>query len=300
MLKNFTNKALFSSLCNASTLVRPLGVPRPKVAEANDSSSVCREKLLRYRTALVTNCDSTHGELPSNVCFALANYGANVLIQGDNEQKLAQIFKSLPIVHEQQNHAYLVHPIASETNNIKLGEEVRNFTESLEIVVHNSGDVNIPVAFDTANFDINKFDTVVRQSLTTPYALFQSIQPLVMAGNNPSVIFCSLSPQHETTENKKEPHDSAYYVSKFGYNSSRMLTKMLSESMAKRGVRINTVDPGRFLSHGNETLALGGKSNFGKTNAFVWLARPDTEMNGSQLDATEWIRRDPIMFKSFY
>ena len=285
-----------------ATSVRYLGVAHTKVSEQGEtySTRIPREQLLRHRTALITNCDTTHGELPRNLCAALASYGANVLVHGENnEHVVSQIYKSLPIVHDKQNHAYIISQVNGNLN-ITLGKEVKQFTESLEIVVHNNGNMGVPTVDDAANYDIQKFDGVVRQNLTTPYALFQSLQPLILAGNNPSVIFASSSPEHQENSEGKEPHDSAYYVSKFGFNTTRMLTKMLSEGLSSRGVRVNAVDPGRFLSHGNEAIALGGKSDSAKTNAFVWLARPDTEMNGAQVDANEWIRRDPVMFKSFY
>lgn len=259
------------------------------------TQQLTRETLLSNRTALVTNCDITMGGLAKNVAVALASYGANVLVHGENESELVTLLKELPIHHSQQRHGLVADKLDDELN-IDLGAKVKQVTDKLDILVHNTGSIHMPKSTDAADCNIQEFDDVVRQSLTTPYALFQSLLPLVSAGKNSSIIFCSSAPETEETEE----HDSAYYVSKFGFSSSRMLTTMLAGSLAKKNIRVNAVDPGRHLKPVNEMRALAGCSEFAKTSAFVWLARPDTEMTGSQLNAMEWIRRDPMMFKSFY
>jgi len=281
-----------------SVSCRSLVAPHSKMAEhVEEIKPPRREELLANRTALVTNCDTTRDPLAANVVRALASYGANVIAHGESEKPLASLLSELPVTHSKQRHAYIVDKIDGEIT-VDLSSKVKQFTNKLDVLVHNTGSMHIPKSQNAANCEVGEFDEVVKQSLTTPYALFHDLSRLLAAGNNPSVVFCSTTADLEHDD--KDAHGSAYYVSKFGFNSSRMLTKMLSESLAKKGIRVNAVDAGRFLSHQQESIALAGRSEFAKTSAFVWLARPDTEMNGSQLDATEWIRRDPMMFKSFY
>jgi len=302
LVRNITKSSRLLAVASRNYMMHP-GVPHAKLAETQQEQpevfekAPVRETLLADRTALVTNCDTTEGGLAKNVAVALASYGANVLVHGEQEPELSALLNELPVHHSKQRHAFLVDKLDDDLT-VDIGEKVKQFTDHLDVLVHNTGSIHLPKSEDVANCDVAEFDDVVRQSLTTPYALFQSLLPLISAGKNPSIIFCSTTP--EMDEHDVIDHDSTYFVSKFGFNSSRMLTKMLAGSLAKKNIRVNAVDPGRFLSHENEEKALAGRSEFAKTSAFVWLARPDTVMTGSQLDAMQWIRRDPIMFKSFY
>lgn len=255
--------------------------------------NISEKPLLENRTALLTNCDSH--DMANHVASALANYGANVLIHGENEQKLSNLLDKLSVTHSKQHHGYLVHKL--NDLNVNIADKVTTFSPNIDIFIHNTNPINIPTIPDVENCNINEFDNVIKSNLTFPYALFQNLLPLILKGNNPSIIFTSSTPDiNEDIDNL----DNAYFISKFAFNSSRMLTKMLAGSLAKKNIRVNSVDLGRFLSHENEIKALNGNSEIAKTSAFVWLARPDTKTTGSQIDATEWIRRDPKMFTSFY
>ena len=127
--------------------------------------------------------------------------------------------------------------------------------------------------------------------MTTPFALVQKLLPVLLKSKNPSVILSSPEVESETAE-----LDSPYYVSKFGFRSSGMLTKMLSAELGKKNIRVNTVDPGRILPC--HLAVPEGEGD--KTAAYVWLARPDTIMNGEQVDIKNWLKRDPVLYKSYY
>mmetsp|Transcript_24208 Transcript_24208/g.41353 ORF Transcript_24208/g.41353 Transcript_24208/m.41353 type:complete len:289 (+) Transcript_24208:40-906(+) len=288
MLKNIGSNMKVLRAIAPTVSYRNMGLPHLKKVE-----EVTDKPLLANRTAFVTNCHSGNHDLASNIALAYAAYGANVLVHGENESHLANLISNFPSCHVEQRHGL----IADNIENVS-AELVSQFTDKLDILVHNT-DVEVPKAHDAASCEVDDFDDVVRQSLTTPFAVVQRLLPLVKNGDNPSIIFCSSTPEIE--EGEDENDEVPYYVSKFGHSSSRMLTKMLSNALMKKNIRVNTVDPGNYVSHQHkEVSSLGNQTELAKTSAFVWLGRHDTEMTGAQLDAMDWVRRDPAMFKSFY
>lgn len=293
MLKNFAPNSRFLKAVAPATKVacRNHGVPHAKLA-AKDVERVpkTRESLLADRTAFITNCNEENGDLASNIALAYASHGASVLVHGENEAYLSELVSKFSIHKPSQCHGLIVDGIENVNTDL-----VSQFSDKLDILVHSTG-AQAPKADEATDCDLSEFDGVVRESLTTPFAVVQRLLPLVYKGNNPSIILSSSTIEAENSEE----NELEYYVSKFGFNSSRMLTKMLAKALAKKNIRVNTVDPGNLLPHEIQEKALAGRSESAKTSAFVWLGRDDTQMSGSQLEALEWIRRDPMMFKSFY
>merc|ERR1712137_671473 len=232
-------------------------------------SPVWKETLLANRTALVTNCNS-HDGVGCHVALSLAAYGANVLVQGQQESLLSELLSRLPLNHNQQQHAFLVDSM-DDTTASTFSENVRQFTNSLEILVHNIDE-------DASRLEMNQ---IVSNTITKPYALFQSLLPLMESASSPSVIFSS--PQAPL----EKPEDDDLQMVQFGHNASTMLTEMLAGTLAKRNVRVNAVD-------------VNTTNNVDNGPAFVWLARKETQVTGSRLHAEDWARRDPTQFTKLY
>merc|ERR1719282_67362 len=266
-----TRGLLGASSAPAQVSSRYHNVPSLKATRRKEhpkESPVWKETLLANRTALVTNCNSQDG-VGCHVALSLAAYGANVLVQGQQEPLLSELLARMPINHNQQQHAFLVAPM-DDTSASTFSENVRQFTNSLEILVHNIDE-------DASRLEMNQ---IVNNSITKPYALFQSLLPLMESTSSPSVIFSS--PQTSL----EKPEDDDLQMVQFGHNASTMFTEMLAGSLAKRNVRVNAVDV-------NTDEVDNGP-------AFVWLARKDTQVTGSRLHAEDWARRDPTQFTKLY
>merc|ERR1719282_1706583 len=249
-----TRGLLGASSAPAQVSSRYHNVPSLKATRRKEhpkESPVWKETLLANRTALVTNCN-TQDSVGCHVALSLAAFGANVL------------------VHGQQEPAFLVDPM-DDTSASTFSETVRQFTNSLEVLVHN-------IEEDSSHLEMNQ---IVNNSITKPYALFQSLLPLMDSSANPSVIFSSPQTLLE------KPEDDDLQMVQFGHNASTMLTEMLAGSLAKRNVRVNAVDVNKI-------------DDINNGSAFVWLARKDTQVTGSRLHAEDWARRDPTKFTKLY
>ena len=74
-----------------------------------------------------------------------------------------------------------------------------------------------------------------------------------------------------------------------------MMAKMLSSELKHHDIRVNSVNCENMLLSAKPQEIIGDR-----TVAFVFLAREDTQAFGIQLDAKEWVRRDPEMFTNVY
>jgi len=240
-------------------------------------------EMLASRNCLVTNCQRGVDE-PEKIAHALAKYGANVIVHAKSSKDALRIRDSLPVMHPGQKHHAVTADLSTKSAPSQLVDQLQQITGSLEVVVHNAALPKAPPA-DVVNCAPDDFNRVIDLNLKSPFALTQSLLPLMAQAEKPSIIFAS----NEVSANKdhESSKQAAYYVNKFGLKSSHMLTSMLSQQLET--VRVNAVDPTAKSKRGSDS-----------TKAFVWLAREDTELTGSTLLAQDWIKRDPSLYTKGY
>lgn len=218
------------------------------------------------------------------IAQSLAKYGANVIVHAKTSKEARRIRDSLPVMHAGQQHFAVTADLASKAAPSQLLDQLNEITTSLEVVVHNAALPKAPPA-DVVNCAPEEFNKVIDLNLKSPFALSQTLLPLMSQASKPSIIFASnevsADKAHESTK------QAAYYMNKFGLKSSHMLTSMLSQQL--ENVRVNAVDP-----------CMKNKCQVDATRAFVWLAREETEESGATLKAQDWINRDPSLYTKAY
>ena len=171
---------------SAKVVCRNHAVPHAKFADKSEEQlPKTRETLLADRTAFITNCTPENGDLASNIARAYAAHGANVLVHGEHESYLSELVSEFSLHQPSQNHGLVVDDIANVN-----AELVSQFSNKLDILVHNTG-VHAPKATEATDCDLSDFDGVVRDSLTTPFAVVQRLLPLIYKGQNASIILSS-------------------------------------------------------------------------------------------------------------
>uniref|UniRef100_A0A7S4JG23 NAD(P)-binding protein n=1 Tax=Paramoeba aestuarina TaxID=180227 RepID=A0A7S4JG23_9EUKA len=257
--------------------------------------------LLANRTCLVTNCDNTRNRyLPNQIAQAYASHGARVLVEGGPNSDLNSLISSLP-TPTGQKHDLLISSEKDHGDPIggpqSIKEKLANITDSIDVLVNNPGTVDVPpVGFD--QYPVEEFDRIVRLNLTAPFALVKEIIPLLEKGQAANIILTSTEVDYpHTEEDETVKVGGAYYVSQFSFRASHMLAKLLALELHGRKISVNTIDPGRVFLF-KTPIAIPGDSD--RTVPYVWLARPNTQLTGDQIDVKDWFKRDPSMFTKGY
>lgn len=253
-----------------------------------------RPDLLQSRLCLVTNCQK-NVEGPEKIAQSLAKYGANVVVHSKSAKEARRIRDSLPIVVTGQQHFSVAADLTKSSASAQLVDQLQQVTGSLEVVVHNAALPKAPPA-DVVNCSTSDFDKVIDLNLKAPFALTQSLLPLLNQASKPSIIFSAneveQSPLSSSPASTTTTKPGSYYVNKFSVKSSHMLTSMLSQQL--EGVRVNAIDP---LTPSAGTVE---SSTSDPTRAYVWLSRQDTEITGATLNPSNWSNRDPSLFTKDY
>eukprot|EP01095_Lingulamoeba_sp_RSL-Kostka_P005036 TRINITY_DN1635_c2_g1_i1.p1 TRINITY_DN1635_c2_g1~~TRINITY_DN1635_c2_g1_i1.p1 ORF type:complete len:173 (-),score=38.16 TRINITY_DN1635_c2_g1_i1:81-599(-) len=172
---------------------------------------------------------------------------------------------------------------------------MKKLTNKIDVIIHNGGLVKEPPS-DPLDLPIEIIEHVTHVTLTTPFAIIQSLLPMIVKSKNPSVILTSIDINNEL-EQEKQDKISGYYLPKFSYNAASMVTKFLSEELSSKNIRVNSIDTGRFFFY-KIPEEISKDSDW--TNAFLFLSRSDTHVTGQQLDIKNWVKRDPSIFNYLY
>ncbi|MCS3869304.1 3-oxoacyl-[acyl-carrier protein] reductase [Chryseobacterium ginsenosidimutans] len=170
----------------------------------------------------------------AGIATELAKCGANVTIMARNEEKLKNFIASLPVLHENQKHQYLVADFSDFENYKKIITEYFK-DNTVDILVNNTNGPDPGMALDKGVEDYQKaFDLLFKTVCeTTTLAL-----PYMIGQNNGRIINVSSLSVKEPIANLALSNSIRSAVIAW--------SKTLSIEVAKHNVTINNILTGYF------------------------------------------------------
>ena len=200
-------------------------------------------------TALIIGGGSGIGK---EIALALCGHGANVVIAGRGEDKLAVTAKEINDVAE-GHCSYYVVDVTSEISVDKLISSVNiKFGGKLNILVNSAG-TNIRAPIEDVS--LADFQEVIDTNLTGTFLATKISQPLLQAADYGRVI------------NLASIFSSVSYPDRLSYASSKagvlLFSKTIALEWALHGITVNTISPGPLLTEINKKV-LEDKENYDK------------------------------------
>ncbi|UKB85696.1 SDR family oxidoreductase [Chryseobacterium sp. MEBOG06] len=197
----------------------------------------------------------------AGIAVELAKCGANVTVMARNETKLQNIVSSLPVLHSDQKHQYLVADFSDFENYKKIiGEYFSSY--SVDILVNNTNGPEPGLALDKTVEDYQKaFDLLFKTVCETTLL---ALPHMIKQGSGRIINVSSLS--------VKEPIASLALS-----NSIRSAViawaKTLSNEVAQHNITINNVLTGYFDTERIQNLVNHEAQQSGKTPEEIKKAR---------------------------
>ncbi len=183
--------------------------------------------------------------------------GANVLLNGRNEEKLKHSYKILC-------DKYGSGHVACFTGDITVADTIsqcRSYIEDtwgrLDVLVPNLGS-GIPICED--KLDIKEWETLINVNLLPAVKVIREFTEILSLSDNGSIILISSIVAYERM---RAPY--AYAAAK---NAIRTLSKYLAGDLAERSVRVNCVVPGNIMFEGGRWEELYNNDKEG-TEAYI-------------------------------
>lgn len=197
----------------------------------------------------------------AGIAVELAKCGANVTIMARNETKLQNIVSSLPVLHSDQKHQYLVADFSDFENYKKIIGEYFS-SHSVDILVNNTNGPEPGLALDKKVDDYQKaFDLLFKTVCETTLL---ALPHMIKQGSGRIINVSSLS--------VKEPIASLALS-----NSIRSAViawaKTLSNEVAQHSITINNVLTGYFDTERIQNLVNHEAQQSGKTPEEIKKAR---------------------------
>lgn len=186
---------------------------------------------LKFKNALVGA--ATQG-IGAGIAKELAKCGANVTVTARNENKLKDFVASLPIIHEEQKHRYLVVDFSDfKDYKNKMTDYFKN--ETIDILVNNTNGPEPSLALDTGVEDYQRaFDLLFKNVVETTSLALSS---MIAKKNGRIINVSSLS--------VKEPI-SNLVLSNSIRSAVAAWSKTLSLEIAEYNITINNILTGYF------------------------------------------------------
>jgi NAD(P)-dependent dehydrogenase (short-subunit alcohol dehydrogenase family) len=196
------------------------------------------------KVALVTGSTSGIGE---EIAIQYAKYGANVVITGRGEDKIAAVVEKCNRVSPKKLKALGVKCDMSNPSEIReLVNKVINTLGGVDILVNNAGIFHIGFVSDPTFMD--NFDAIISTNLRAPFLLTHLLAPNLIQSKGNIINISSVTGIH--------PSDSAVV-----YSSAKaaldMFTKCLTIDLGPKGVRVNSINPSIIRTPIFETAGMG-------------------------------------------
>ena len=194
---------------------------------------------LSGKTALVTG---SSGGLGLTIARGLAEAGATVVLNGRNQEKLADATSSL------KSDGLSVWSCALDvTDAAEVADGVRRIlqqTGRIDVLVNNAG---IMRRGNLMELDKSDWDMVLNTNLTGPFLVAREVAKDMTERKSGKIVnICSLMSE------LARPTTGAYTAAKGGL---KMLTKAMATEWAKFNVQVNGIGPGYFITEMTQPLA---------------------------------------------
>lgn len=238
------------------------------------------DDILRERVVLVTGASDGIGRALALEC---ARLGARVILHGRNVRKLEAVYDEIESITGAPRPSIAVMDLASAdaTAYETLANSLTDEFGRLDGLVHNAGILGERYAI--AQYDAVLWQRVLHVNLTAAFALTQVCLPLLLAADDPSVLFTSSG-----VGRTGRGFWGAYAVSKFGLEG---LSQVLADEHRHGRLRSNCINPGatrtamRLAAYPAEDRdRLKGPEDI--LAAYIYLLGPDSKgVTGQSVDA---------------
>jgi len=185
------------------------------------------------------------GLLGSEICFALAELGSNLIIAGRNIDKCKNIKNKIKNNFNDINVSCCKVDISDISSINSLFDFVKKSTkENLNVLV-NSGTSNKKNNLDSISFEDWNYDIDV--ALSGVFRTIKVFMPLLKntRGNilNIASMYGHIAPDYRIYDSSKFTNPPSYGAAKAGIIQ---LTKYLSSFLSEHNIRVNSISPGPF------------------------------------------------------
>ncbi len=188
--------------------------------------------------------------------------GFNIILHYNNSELQAEsIIKELNMIRKNSSFAIQAN-FNSETSINQLVEEVKNITESLDVLINNASSF-YPTPIDKASLD--EWKDLTDTNVTTPLFLIQALAPYLKRANG-----CIVNISDTLVKNGIKEY-SLYSGAKAALEG---ITKSLAKELAPQ-VRVNGIAPGAILWPDDKDLSDMEKESILKKVAMGKIGKPE-------------------------
>ena len=191
------------------------------------------EDLLAERVILVTGASDGIGKA---LAVRAASLGAQVILHGRNQSKLEKVYDEIEALDGAARPSIAVMDLltAQSAEYEQLAASLDSEFGRLDGLVHNASILGD--RFPVHQYDAALWQQVMHVNVTAAFALTQVLMPLLLAAEDPSLIFTSSG-----VGRKGRAFWGAYAVSKF---ATEGLSQVLADEHREGKLRVNCVNPG--------------------------------------------------------
>ena len=192
-----------------------------------------RDDILKDRIILITGASDGIGKA---LALRTAKLGAQVILHGRNVAKLEKVYDEIERIDGAARPSIAVMDLASANSEsyTSLASNLEAEFGHLDGLVHNAGILGD--RFSIEQYDAVTWQKVMHVNVTAAFALTQVMLPMLLAAQDPSVIFTSSG-----VGRRGKAFWGAYAVSKF---ATEGLSQVLADEHRHGKLRANCINPG--------------------------------------------------------
>lgn len=192
-----------------------------------------RDDILKDRIILITGASDGIGKA---LALRAAKLGAQVILHGRNVAKLEKVYDEIEGIEGARRPSIAVMDLASANSEsyTSLASNLEAEFGHLDGLVHNAGILGD--RFSIEQYDAVTWQKVMHVNVTAAFALTQVMLPMLLAAEDPSVIFTSSG-----VGRLGKGFWGAYAVSKF---ATEGLSQVLADEHRHGKLRANCINPG--------------------------------------------------------